>query len=512
MVQEKTASPRRQVIWKCVRIGLLAALVLAVLSVLFLLYVLLFKIPDEYVSEPAAPAHGALVQQRAQAFRWEDDGSPQWEFRILDGDDKMLYFQRVTTNRVVVPEHVLEAEKHFTWEVASLDKYGKLDEMVMSRRFRTAAEVIAKTLWRPVHVFPDRLTVRAEEMVYGFRLEISHSGPWRVTLPQELVFADGEKSYDGWSARLLYLKWDYSRAAGPPAKWGPVKVWVAGQPIEIPLVSDREGPSHFIRDVSPGFDPYRDTPSFANFSRSLFSRLTQGTCVGIVLAVKLFHESVDFSDRAGMSAEQLAPADLIESMVGGRRLVVSSSPDFKELSRKRADLVMSLMSELHFENLSPGNIKASLRAILLDDWAARTEKELWRQLSRGKLGLVAGFRLRRKVVKTLEDLVSFTLLDSGHAMLVYRGWQFKDATVFAVYDPNYEYFPERPLVTVLVFRRGGKPAYYSLGELVPAMVRFLPLKDSRLFNVLGVAVHGVKERLRTVGESARDLVRMLRKD
>jgi len=506
MADDEKSSKHLKTVWKCVKIGLAALLTILILAVLFLLYVFLFKVPDQSVEEHIYPPHGSLVQKRMEEFRWPDDGTTEWEFRIADGHGKVLFFTRIRTNRVTLPYTLLEPGTYYSWELFRIDEDGDADiDPVIDNRFRTARNATMATFWRPLHVFPDRVTIRPVEMIFGITVEISHQGPFSIMLPNELVFPDGEKAYESSGTVLLHLRWDFAHAAGRPEQWGKIVIRAGGAPKAIPVVPVMEQGCAFVREANLGFDPYTDTPSFANFSRSLFSRLTEGTCVGIVLVVKLFFERVAFGPGSGPRADRLSSIKLVEAMLTNRRLVVTSTADFRDLSDKRSDLIMDLMSELHYENLNPTNVTETIKAVLFENWAERTEQALWNLLAEGRLALVAGFRLRRKVLKTWKNLASFAVLDSGHSILAFRGWEFENASVFAVYDPNFEYAENYPRRTVLVFRKDSRPVYYVGGVPEQSLVRFLPVKTNRLFTALGVTVHGAKEKAREAGRAFSDL-------
>ena len=279
--------------------------------------------------------------------------------------------------------------------------------------------------------------------------------------------------------------------------------------VRVPLRADPDTLGGFEEAVRTQFDPYSDTPSFANFSGGGLAELTRGTCLGIVLAVKLFYEQVEYGEKPGIDADALTPGGVAESMMSGRPLVFRSSFGFRDLADKRTQFVTELMSTLHLENLNPMNWSQAVRTVLdADD--EDVEAVVCSDLKQGKLGVVAGFRLRTKVAKAGGDLYAFAVLDSGHAFLAYRGWRFEKATFLSVYDPNFEYLKSSPPLTLLLFEAGKSPAYFAAGDRDREMVRFMTVSHSQAFALAGLAAGSAGERIRALVDTVHDFVQMFR--
>ena len=339
--------------------------------------------------------------------------------------------------------------------------------------------------------------------------EVDYDGPWRLTLPRSLVFTDGERVLEGRGRMLVRFLFDQGRASVDTEEWGEVLVWAGGRETAVPVIPGSRTDAPYAGGEDPGFNPYRDTPSFANFERTLFSHLTKGTCVGIALVVKLFFEKVDFGNSSGIPADFLTATNVLDSVLTYSRVVVASSLDFRDLTSKQPDLVMDLMSALHLENLNPLNIRDTLRAVMLDDDSSGTLEHIWENLAAGRVPVIAGFRLKKRVWKTWNDIKTLAMLDSGHAFLVYRGWRFGSTSVFAVYDPNLEYLPETPRLTTLVFPPEGRPFYRVNDEIQQSLVRFLPLNSSGLFTFVAMIGQGARLNLQEAGRSVIDSYRIL---
>lgn len=500
-------------IWPWLRWCILGLTVVGLLALALLVYVLFFASPDATFSVIAWPPPEARIQETEPLFSWPETDDMEYLFEVHEAGPAGAPLFTIRTNRSMVrlPYGTLQPGQDYRWLVYPLTGDGEVHlEPLYDYPFSTAQAVSYQTFWRAAEIFPARLEVTPHQMLEGLSLEISYDGPWRVSLPEALVFFDGEKQLSGRGTTVIHFYFDQARAPGDAGNWRPVLVWARGRTIEVPLIPGTRPGAAFSQGIDPGFSPYDDTPSFANFERSLLSRLTQGTCVGIALVVKLFYERVEFGQQGtGARGDFLTATRLFNGILTSSRIAVRSSTSFRDLSDKQPDLVMALMSSLHFENLNPQHLRGTIRAIFGGGEQSQAEVALWDSLAAGKLPVVAGFRVRRKVFKLRDTLGRFSVLDSGHAFIVYRGWRYGDATVFAVYDPNFEYRYDHPRRTTLVFYADGRTAYFVGNEPQPDLVRFVPLDTGRLFTFFALIGHGTKRNLSEVGEAVGDLFRSL---
>ena len=457
----------------------------------------------------AVPPEGAVVQESMATFRWPEGETPAWEFRLEDDRGEVTYVERVKADQVTLPYGVLTPDREFRWEVYPTDEDGGVTQgPLVSRTFRTSRAVKKNTRTGTLNVFPERVAVNRWNAVTHLALEVECTGGFTVSLPKSLAFPDGTRQFEGSGTAVVYPVFNFSTAHGDPGQWGEITVEACNVEVRVPVEPDRSSLGRLVQALDSGFDPYVDTPSFANFEKGWLSRLTEGTCVGIALVVKLFFEHVEFGMTPGVAADTLSPVMLLESMISRRPLVFRSSVSFRELSAKRSNLVTELMSLLHLENLNPFNIKETVLAVLRDP-QAQVEKHLWAGLEGERLPVVAGFRVRRKLVKTRGQVRSFAMLDSGHAFVVFKGWEFENASLFAVYDPNYAHPQGLPGRNALVLAAGEKPAYHSGGSRDRELVRFMPLSSSQLYAFLAVTMEGVREGVRGVVESFSNINTLL---
>jgi hypothetical protein len=498
-------------IWPWLRWCVLALVVVGFLATGLLIYILLFATPDPTFRRTAWPPPDARIQDTEPLFEWPETGDHEYLFEIHQAGPPgvPLYTARSNHARVRLPFGTLQPDRSYHWRVFPLTGMGDIHlEPLCDRPFRTAQRAELKTFWKKLRVFPARLEVTPREMLGRLSLEVDYHGAWRVSLPDALVFFDGEKHLSGNGPAVVKFYFDQGRAAADAGRWQPIRIWAGGRSHTVPLIPGTRPRTAFHEGVDTGFSPYDDTPSFANFERSLLSKLTQGTCVGIALVVKLFFERVDFGEQgAGIEGDFLTATKLLNGVLTSSRIAVRSSTSFRDLSDKQSDLVMGLMSSLHSENLNPQHLRETLRAVFGGDNQGRTEELLWEILATGKLPLVAGFRVRRKVFKLRDTLGRLSVLDSGHAFIVYRGWRYGDATAFAVYDPNYEYNIGHPRRTTLVFYKDGRTAYFVGDEPQPGLVSFMPLEPGQLFTFFALLGHGMRRNLSEVREIMGDLSR-----
>jgi len=552
--------------------GAVVALLAAGAVAVFEGYIVLFESPDPQSEPEAWPRGGATVQVLSPELSWPaEPGTNEWEIRVVQEDGPEVARLRARNESLVIPQGVLAPARRYRWSAHRVNFIGDADEEASwVARFATAEGASVQTASGKLSVFPATLLVGTESLVSGLSLQVEFPGETEVLLPPALVFPDGTRAAHGQGAWIAFPRLDLAKAETDPDAWGAVRVRVVegksataiaqAHPIipfrssfpDHPNPSRAEGPPQrtawgsapgpgdvppqnalrmglwsdgpadvlsvrlrpdpetlggFEEAVRTQFDPFADAPSFANFSGGGLAELTRGTCLGIVLTVKLFFEHVEYGEKPGIDADALTPGDVVESMLSGRPLVFRSSLGFRDLAGKRTQFVTELMSALHLENLNPMNWSQAVRTVLNAD-DEDVEAAVCSDLKEGRRGVVAGFRLRKKVAKAGDELYSFALLDSGHAFLVYRGWRFEKATFLAVYDPNIEYMRSAPPQTLLLFADGERPAYFLAGNRDQAMVRFMTVTSSQAFALAGLAVGSATERIRALIDTARDFAEM----
>jgi hypothetical protein len=489
---------------RTIKIVLAAGLGAGLLVAGFYAWILFFFVPDEPPEARIRPGDGTVVQRSRVMFRWLEADTPAWLFVLEDDEGEITYTQQVKGDQLVLPYGVLAPGRQFRWEVFRVDEDGEAwIHPEVSRRFSTAGAATTAGAVDPITLFPDRIRLTRENLVRGLAVEVRCRTTYTVTLPPELIFPDGEKQYEGIGPVILYPLFDLARARADSGQWGSVLVATRETRLQVPLVPDAHSLGAYVTAWDPGFQLYRDTPSFTNYSATWLSSLTQGTCVGIALVVKLFFERIRFGQRQGVAADHLTPLVLLEAMVSQKPLVFRYSASFRDLSTKNVALVTQLMSILHFENLNPLNLKETVFSVMKNREAS-VFPVVQQELADGKVAVLAGFRLREKVVKAPGGVRSLALLDSGHTFLVFRGWEFDNLSFYAVYDPNREYEMDSPGRTVLVHPKEEVPAYYEGSKRDRDMVRFMPMASSRIFTFVAITIESARELSGSILDSLQD--------
>ena len=470
---------------------------------LFVGWVVLFEEVDSKNAVPVLPGSNAVVLTLEPTFQWPGGNGP-WLFSLEEEGAKGEggFEKRTESNRLILPEGVLRPDRAYRWRVVTLDRSGEEEDEVVVRRLRTQKAAVSRGGEGDLWVYPSQYVLRRRHFYSPLALEVRFPGGYHIELPDELVFMDGRRGIDAHGSAVFSLQFAPSMAGNEVAEWGEVIVSAPGEELTIPLSLDPVDLGELLETGDPGFWLYEDTPAFSNFEESVLARLTQGTCVGIAMTVKLFFERARYGGGVGEVADNFGPVAILKALVLGRPLVFEGVGSFRELSQRRAGLLRDIMSQLHLENLNPLNARSTMAEVLRLP-STNTEEAIWRSLRRGDLAVVAGFRLRRKVLKAAEHYLSFAVLDSGHVFLVYRGWRFGQGGLFAVCDPNYEYGESGARQTLLVYPRGSRPQYRVNGELREAMVRFVVLDSAEATSLLVLALESSRQKFGEVLKKLR---------
>ena len=486
--------------------GAIAAVAVAVLAALglaaFYLYLLFVKPPDRPFAVALYPPEGALVQTRLLTLRWPAEDVPAWQVEVQDAAGMRVFHRQVHSTSVTLPYEALQPGRQYLWRLYPVDEAGDMAESPsVSRSFLMARALTVETSEGTLTVFPARLELTSDMLLSEASLEVSSPGPFAVALPDALVLPDGKRTSEDAGTVIFFPEFDFARAPLDPASWGTVTVIAGDTQVDIPVVPNDASLGRLVAAADSGLDLYRDTPYFGNFAAGMLGRLTRGTCVGVALAVRFFFEHVRYGDAEGVAADALSPAAVGQGLLSSTPLVFRSAASFRDLSEKRPELLMQVMSALHWENLNPLNVTETLKAALERE-VRLDEAWLMDTLERGRPAVISGFRLKARLVKLPEEEVeSLTVMDSGHVLLAYRGWRFERASFYAVYDPNYQYDPASPHGTVLHSPRGGRMAYYPDAWPDATMVRFLPVRSSKAWGMISIGLQGARAEVERLLET-----------
>lgn len=175
-----------------------------------------------------------------------------------------------------------------------------------------------------------------------------------------------------------------------------------------------------------GFDIYRDTPTFKNFSGALSKG---GTCTGVSTFVKLMFMNVTFdpSPKSGVDAVEEALEIMLSPVLTRRTL--HGARDFREFCELHPNFegrLKTMMQVAHLNNLNPQTLRATVEGRL--------------GLQSGK-GTVGRFALRAENGCPSLVIMNPKGLGTGHCCLTYKVLRFEKASLVYVYDPNTIYDP-----------------------------------------------------------------------
>jgi len=474
-------------------------------------WIFLFYPPDAPHEPETIPEDGAVVLERDPTFRWPSAHADA-RFQVLDSQGALVWERYTLDNVVTIPTGLLKPGAEYRWVVLvtnQRDDYGYV--AAVERRFRMASAAHAQGVSGSLDVFPGEIIFSTRHLTGHVPLEIVCSqGELEVELPREFARDSGSREYRATGPAGVYfrLKFDQVMAGDSPLNWGPANVRCGDLRLAIPLVPAASFGA-YLGALSVGFNPYTDSPSFSNFADSTLAMLTQGTCVGIVFAVQLAFQKASFGPEAqGVPLDNLGALAAVEHLLYSDAVAFRGASDFRDLASRRPEFVRAIMSTIHLENINPANLAGTLKAAMAapgPEIGAMIDAEL----RLGRPAVVAGFRLKTRVLKGAGEVGRYAVLDSGHAFLVYRAWHFTKASLYAVYDPNYSYSASSPLSTLLVVPATGRPVYYVNGAPDGVMVRFMMMTASDISGLLGPLTQGVKQGIDAVFSTLDEVGRAL---
>lgn len=258
------------------------------------------------------------------------------------------------------------------------------------------------------------------------------------------------------------------------------------------------------------FDIYRDTPSFDNWGGKSFIN-KGGTCLGMDVIVKHFHENIQFRSGPVDTQEQLARALL------GQRMVVSGYADFREMSEKREAFLKNWMVAGHLQNFHPDNIVKGIGNLFGGEFPRLQRGLILENLRLGKPAII-GIYNSKSPQAFGRDVPVVRKLENGHAIMAWKSVDFERKTLFFIYDPNVVY--QKKALThrkyALVFDKSSKlwslhPASYKSWYADWYPDHLLVVNGNTMFDTLRSeyfrAVEAVAEGTKKAVDGAVDLGR-----
>jgi len=486
---------------------LLWGLALALVALLgFAAFLLLYNIGHEEVpgsGDPLAPEDQAFLRTLQPRLSWPDDGSYRWRVEVLERGGGVAWETSVSDNAAEIPEGVLRPGEGYRWIVSPLDRLGRVrTEPLVRRDFRVAPRLEAGEL----RVFPGDLLMSREDWHLPHELHVTCPGGGWVALGNGLVLEQGEKGLEVQGERRLRVWFDWRLAPQDPAEWGAAEITCRGARIEVPVRLDPGLAATLESWSDSGMDVVLDTPSFSNFEAGVLTRLTGGTCTGIVLVVKFFFEQARFgAEAAGDEISKLEPITALSALLDHRTLAVRQAWDFRHWSQVRPQELQDLMSLAHSDNINPLHLPGLLGSLVGLSGAPEIIGELAEEMEGGQVPLLARYHIRRNRISLFGGSGSFLGFNRGHVLLAVRLWRFRDLAVVLAYDPNHTYEPGASCVTVLHIPTVGDPVLFEDGRPEKGRFRYLVMTGGRSTVLLSAALQGLQERWRDLLETGRDL-------
>jgi hypothetical protein len=451
----RDSARRRRIGFLVLPLGLLLLALLPFLQVGFMFLGRQLS-PGESVApaQAAWPVGGEVVSSLTPTLRWPALGGQPYEVGLfLEEDDGAItpVFAALTeARRLEVPAGVLAPDRHYLWLASAVDG-GVADSH--TGRFATATRAGTGDLT----VSPAVCFLNPDTLLEGIDLEVTvpDGVVVEVILPDLLTAAGARRTVMEGSFRLpvrptLALSTLVPDIGGAEEDLAAITVRTDEETVVVPVRFDASAQGRFLRAAVSGFDPLLDTPAFANFAEGLLARMTQGTCLGMVLAAR---QSFESCGECGQRGPCWCPRLRLRSMLD-------------------PDGVKEEMNFLHLANLNPGNWSAAVASALTSASQHDVAAELLTGLHRG--GPVP--------LAILEERTAGEGPGMGHAVLAYAVHEFEDLYLVYLYDPDRVLRQGEPLRSFMVLSRkpglAGRVLFATASGLEAVEVHVLP--DSRL--------------------------------
>lgn len=374
------------------------------------------------------PSNGEVVGTLAPTLRWPGRQEAQYVvdiYEVKEGDIRWTNSLASTRPQLALPAGLLSADEEYYWSV-SADLGGAL-EPLYAGRFSTATRLENTG----ITVAPATYRINVDSLLNGLELVVDSDGSddVNIILPPGLTAA-GKRKISGtgsFSVRVRPSTHFYCLKPDPeqPTRLGEIEVHFGDSLLTVPIAVDVSNMGQLTRVTDTRFDPELDTPAFSNFADGLLAKLTNGTCLGMVLAVK-----EDFERRKSCRQD---PA------LSCMPLRVRSLLQPEQLKRR--------MNYLHLANLDPQNWSLALTSVVGEDSQYGVRNELLTDLLDGNPVPVAVISSQDKAPDRSDVM--------GHAVLVYAAHAFDDYLLFHIYDPDVVHNKDGVNESFLVVKRDG---------------------------------------------------------
>lgn len=428
-------------------------------------------------------------------LKWQDVSAPGYKVYLwYENSAGKVPIQPLlsTTSSVTVPASMLSNEASFFWQVHPSGSFAGVQpsETVM---FKIGKPLAAQNNGDILFNFDD--------LCKSFNVDASGT---KVILPPGLVDRNGN-SEAAVSGGKIKVRFDLAELFDP-SKDQTVDV----NSKKLVFSYDKVKLGNFKAAHDCGFDIYTDTPNFDNWSGTAL--LTGGgTCLGVVFTVKNFFESVDYGTTTGIDILKMKAFDFAKYLAKSQRFCAPDSQNMREFSDKHKDVLKKYMEYNHMDNLNPTNLDDALKGMFDFNNDQKTFNNYVKDLQEGKPALLSMFKYaytKSLKIPLIGKSLTFHKPEAGHAMMVYRIYEFEKHSLLCIYDPNILYKKESPVHSAITYDASIKNgAYVYLNENWPSSMAeyksFAHMKNSRfLFAFTGL----IAESWSKVNDFANDVI------
>jgi hypothetical protein len=458
----------------------------------FFLFILVFFVTSLVLQAQITaiyPKNNSTIQETTPTLKWNDFSakkSPVYRvfiWKVINGFSKTkimtsgstsvssfslryVYSNGTRERKISIPKGYLKKGYTYIWQVkpfSVLNQQGMPNSISINRFMFTIGNSGGMTK-APT---PVTATVSSADIVFDFNklgqdLSVKVGMLKFAKLPDGLITPRGSHTAFSIFGKLKY-RFDLAKPIffGTP---GLVVKLSNGKTLKVDYDRNKLGTFKKLYDIN--FDIYHDTPGFDNYSGNNFLDKS-GTCLGIVFTVKNFFESVDFGTNKGVNILKVKPMDVLKVILKKKRFCAPDSKNMRDFSLKHKDKLKKIMSFNHLDNLNPMALGPSLKSVFNLDDDRKTFRKFCNALSKGELPLLAMYqnkKVKRFKIPFIKRNITFKLSGAGHAMLVYRIYEFSKKSLMCIYDPNILYSPKRPYHTYITYtanKKHGAFAYHA---------------------------------------------------
>ncbi len=376
-------------------------------------------------------------------LKWQDISAPGYKVYLwMDTPSGKVPVKPVqsTNATYTIPSSELENDTSYFWQIQPVGSFSGVKTSM------TYMFTIGKSISAIISAKNNAdILFNYQDLCGSFDVNASGSN---VILPPGLVDRNG-KSEATVSGGKVKLRFDLAKLFDPSRPM-PVRV-SASESLQFSY--DKEKLGKYIGAHDCGFDIYTDTPNFDNWAGTAL--LTDGgTCLGVVFTVKNFFETMDYNTSKGINILKMKPLDFAKYLAKKERFCAPDSQNMREFSTKHDKILHKYMEYNHVDNLNPTNLDDALKGMFNFDNDQKTFRKYCNDLDNGKPALLSMFKhsfSKSFKIPIIGKTLTFNKPEAGHAMMVYRVYEFEKNSLMCIYDPNILYKESSPRHSAITF-------------------------------------------------------------